>query len=47
MAIVSIPRAVAYIDLRVLEENYGTIKSKLSPEAGLLCVVKADAYGHG
>ncbi|OPX95191.1 MAG: Alanine racemase [Syntrophorhabdus sp. PtaB.Bin006] len=47
MAIVSIPRAVAYIDLRVLEENYGTIKSRLSPEAGLLCVVKADAYGHG
>jgi len=47
MAIVSIPRAVAYINLRVLEENYETIKSKLSPEAGLLCVVKADAYGHG
>lgn len=40
-------RAVAYIDLNILEENYNTIRGKLSPEVGLLCVVKADAYGHG
>ncbi|OPY78382.1 MAG: Alanine racemase [Syntrophorhabdus sp. PtaU1.Bin153] len=47
MASVSIPRAVAYVNLGALEENYMAIKSKLSPEIGLLCVVKADAYGHG
>ena len=40
-------RAAAYIDLGILEENYSTIRTKLSPEVGLLCVVKADAYGHG
>lgn len=40
-------RAAAYIDLRILEENYNKIRAKLSPEVGLLCVVKADAYGHG
>ncbi len=43
----NIQRAAAYIDLGILEENYNTIRSKLSPEVGLLCVVKADAYGHG
>lgn len=40
-------RAVAYINLNVLEENYYKIKEWLSPDVGLLCVVKADAYGHG
>lgn len=40
-------RAVAYINLNVLEENYYKIKERLSPDVGLLCVVKADAYGHG
>lgn len=40
-------RAVAYIDLSILEENYKTIKAKVSHETGILCVVKADAYGHG
>jgi len=45
--VASINRAVVYIDLGVLEENYKTIKSKLSSETGVLCVVKADAYGHG
>lgn len=40
-------RAVTYIDLNILEENYNTIRAKLSPEVSLLCVVKADAYGHG
>jgi alanine racemase len=40
-------RAVAYIDLNILEENYNKIIAKLSHEVGLLCVVKADAYGHG
>jgi alanine racemase len=40
-------RAVAFIDLSILEENYKTIKAKVLPETGILCVVKADAYGHG
>jgi alanine racemase len=40
-------RAVAYIDLKALEYNCSAIRSRLSPGAGLLGVVKADAYGHG
>jgi alanine racemase len=40
-------RAVAHIDLKVLEENYRMIKSRLSEDVKILCVVKADAYGHG
>lgn len=40
-------RAVAYINLGILEENYRKIREKLPPNVDLLCVVKADAYGHG
>lgn len=40
-------RAIAYIDLGALEYNCQSIRSRLSPGAGLLGVVKADAYGHG
>jgi len=40
-------RAVAYINLGILEENYKKIKEKLSPHVSILCVVKANAYGHG
>jgi alanine racemase len=40
-------RAVAYIDLKALEYNCSSIRKHLSPGAGLLGVVKADAYGHG
>jgi alanine racemase len=40
-------RAVAYINLGILEENYRKIREKLSPNIDLLCVVKANAYGHG
>lgn len=40
-------RAIAYINLDFLEENYHTIKSGLSKGVKILCVVKADAYGHG
>ena len=43
----NVQRAAAYIDLGILEENYNTIRAKLSPGVDLLCVVKADAYGHG
>lgn len=42
-----VSRAVAYIDLNALEYNCLSIRSRLSPGAGLLGVVKADAYGHG
>ena len=44
---IRIPRAVAYVDLNAIEENYKTIKTMLSPGVKVLCVVKADAYGHG
>lgn len=43
----SIPRATVSINLRFLEENYRTIKSLLPEDVKILCVVKADAYGHG
>ncbi len=40
-------RATAFIDLGVLEENLRTIKSCIATGVKVLCVVKADAYGHG
>ena len=40
-------RAIAYIDLGILEENFRMIKSHITAGAKTLCVVKADAYGHG
>ncbi len=41
------PRAVAYIDLETLEDNYRSIRERLGAGVRLLGVVKADAYGHG
>ena len=40
-------RAKAYIHLKFLEENLRAIRSFLSPDTKTLCVVKAQAYGHG
>ncbi len=40
-------RAVAYIDLKVLEGNLQMIKSRINAGAKILCAVKANAYGHG
>jgi len=40
-------RAVAYIDLGVLEQNYRIIRDRIPQGVKVLCVVKADAYGHG
>jgi len=40
-------RAVLYINLGFLEYNYRAIKSILPEHVKVLCVVKADAYGHG
>ena len=35
------------IDLKALEGNYRAIRGKIPPDVKMLCVVKADAYGHG
>ena len=40
-------RAVAFIDLGILEENLQVIKSRITAGTKMLCVVKANAYGHG
>ena len=37
----------AEIDMNAAEKNFNLIKSKLSSETKLCCVVKANAYGHG
>ena len=39
-------RAWATIDLSALRDNLGRVR-ELCPEAGIVAVVKADAYGHG
>jgi alanine racemase len=44
---IRIPRAVAYVDLCAVEKNYRTIKTFVPAGVKILCVVKADAYGHG
>ncbi len=44
---IRMPRAVAYVDMSALESNYRTIRACVPPEVKMLCVVKADAYGHG
>lgn len=40
-------RIYARIDLDAIRENVERIKAILAPETGIMCVVKADAYGHG
>lgn len=40
-------RTYAEIDLDALQHNVGSILNKISGRAKLLCVIKADAYGHG
>jgi len=37
----------AEIDLSALRYNYARIREVVSPDCGVLAVVKADAYGHG
>lgn len=37
----------AAINLTNLRNNYNIIKKIITPPAGVICVVKADAYGHG
>ncbi len=40
-------RAIAYVDLNILEENLRMVQARITARAKVLCVVKADAYGHG
>ena len=40
-------RTWAQIDLDALEYNFKSIESKLKKVTKVLCVLKADAYGHG
>ncbi|MGL5081247.1 MAG: alanine racemase, partial [Microcoleaceae cyanobacterium] len=40
-------RAWVEVDLAAIAENVQQIKTLLSPQTGLMAVVKADAYGHG
>ena len=40
-------RTYCLIDLSALRKNIKVIKSKLSADVKLMCVVKANAYGHG
>ncbi len=42
-----IDKTTAIISLENLEHNIKVAKSKINPETKMLCVVKADAYGHG
>ncbi len=43
----SLKRTWAEIDLNAIEHNYYLIKSHIKKKCKLMCVVKADAYGHG
>ena len=40
-------RIYAQVDLDAVRENVRQIKAVLAPKTGIMCVVKADAYGHG
>lgn len=39
-------RTEAFVDLAVIEHNFREIR-KFTNNAGMICVIKADAYGHG
>lgn len=43
----SLPRSWAEIQLSALHHNLDVIRRQVGPHAGLIAVVKADAYGHG
>lgn len=40
-------RAWAQIDLDAIEHNYKVVRAAVNPKSKLMCVIKADAYGHG
>ncbi len=40
-------RSFARIDLDAVESNFNALKALIKPEVKTMCVIKADAYGHG
>lgn len=40
-------RSFARIDLDAIESNFNELKGLLAPDVKTMCVIKADAYGHG
>lgn len=40
-------RTWAQVNIDAIEHNYSCIRNIVKPECRILCVVKADAYGHG
>ena len=40
-------RSFARIDLDAIENNFNELKALLAPKVKTMCVIKADAYGHG
>ena len=40
-------RTWAEVDVDALEHNFRVIRETADPQAGIMCVIKADAYGHG
>ena len=40
-------RSWTEIDLSAIRHNLAAVREKIGPEAGIIAVVKADAYGHG
>ena len=40
-------RVWAEIDLQALLHNYRAIRAQVAPGVGVMCVLKADGYGHG
>ena len=40
-------RTWAEVDIDAVKNNYKKIRQAVAPETGIMCVIKADAYGHG
>ena len=40
-------RTWAEVDIDALKHNFREIRKAADPKAGIMCVIKADAYGHG
>lgn len=40
-------RTWAEVDIDAVKHNFNEIKRSVSNDAGIMCVIKADAYGHG
>ena len=44
---IDVPENVVKIDLEAVVHNLGLVRGRIPREAGVMAVVKADAYGHG